>query len=103
MTRFFFSYEQKSEILNPTSLLECCNLQKDLMTIEHSKNFKKKKTPSSLNIQKTFQCNDFHNIFEPRTGTNRVENHLSNMELLINEDMYDVAIPIWVLKDSLIF
>ena len=42
MTRFFFSYEQKYEILNPTSLLECCNLQKDLMTIEHSKNFKKK-------------------------------------------------------------
>ena len=65
------------------------------MSIEHSKNFEKK---TSLNIQKTFQCNDFHNIFELTTGTNKVENHFSNMEWLINEDMYDVAMPIWVMK-----
>ena len=56
-----------------------------------------------LNIRKTFQCNDFHNIFELTTGTNKTENHLSNMELVINEDMYDVAIPVWVMKDSSTF
>ena len=60
------------------------------MNTEHSKNFKKK---TSLNIRETFQYNDFHNIFELTTGTNKAENHLSNMELVIN-DMYDVAIPI---------
>ena len=49
-------------------------------------------------MRKTFQCNDFHNIFELTTGTSKAENHVSNMELLINEDMYDVAIPIWVMK-----
>ena len=38
MTNFFFSFEQKAEILSTTSLLECFNLQKDLMKIEHSKN-----------------------------------------------------------------
>ena len=100
MTSFFFSYEQKAEILSTTSLLECCKLQKNLMNIEYSKNFEKK---ASLNIRKTFQCNDFHNIFELTTGTNKAENHLSNMELLINEDMYDVAIPLWVMKDSSTF
>ena len=92
MTSSFFSYEQKGEILSTASLLECCNLQKDLMKIEHSKNFKKRET--SLNIQKTFQCNDFHNIFELTIWANKAENHLSNMKLLINKDMYDVAIPI---------
>ena len=100
MTSVFFSYEQKAEILSPTSLLECCNLQKDLMNIEHSKNFEKK---TSLNIRKTFQCNDFHNIFELTTEANKAENHLSNMEFLINENMCDVAIPIWVMKDSSTF
>ena len=69
------------------------------MNIERSKNFKKK---TSLNIRKTFQCNDFHNIFELTTGTNKAENHLSKKQLQFNEDMY-VAIPIWVMKDSLIF
>ena len=49
-------------------------------------------------MRKTFQCNDFHNIFELTTGTSKAENHVSNMELLINEDMNDVAIPIWVMK-----
>ena len=100
MTSFFFSYEHKAEILSTTSLLECCNLQKDLMNIEHSKNFEKR---TSLNIRETFQRNGFHNIFELTTGTNKAENHLSNLELLINEDMYDVAIPIWVMKDSSTF
>ena len=85
------AYEQKAEILSTTSLLECCSVQKDLMNIEHSKNFEKK---TSLNIRKTFQCNDFHNIFEQTAETNKAENHLSNIELLINEDIYDVAIPI---------
>ena len=47
--------------------------------------------------------NDFHNIFELTTGTIKAENHLSNIELLINEDMYDVAIPIRVMKDSSTF
>ena len=47
--------------------------------------------------------NDFHNVFEPTTGTNKAGNHLSNMGLLIGEDMYDVAIPIWVMKDSSTF
>ena len=70
MTSFLFSYEQKTEILSPTSLLECCNPQKDLMNIEHSKNFGKK-----TNIRKTFHRNDFHNIFELATGTNKTENH----------------------------
>ena len=56
-----------------------------------------------MNIRKTFQCNDFHDIFEITTETNKAENHLSNMELLINEDMYDVAIRIWVMKDSSTF
>ena len=64
--------------------------------MEHSKNFEKK---TSLNIRKTFQCNDFHNIFELTTGTNKAENHLSNMELLINEDMYNVAI--WAMKEDI--
>ena len=100
MTSFFFSYEQKAEILSTTSLVECCNFQKDLMNIEHSKNFEKK---NLLNIQITFQSNDFYNIFELTTGTNKVENRLSNMEFLIHEDMYDLAIPIWVMKDSSIF
>ena len=100
MTSFFFSYEQKAEILSTSSLLECCNLQKDLMNIERSKNSKKK---TSLNIRKTFQCNDFHNIFELTTGTNKAANHLSSMDLLINKDMYDVAITIWVMKDSSTF
>ena len=100
MTSFFFSYEQKAKILSTTSLFEWCKLQKDLMNIEHSKNFEKK---TSLNIRKTFQYNDFHNIFELTTGTNKAENHLLNMELLLNEDMYDVAIPIWVMKNSWTF
>ena len=100
MTSFFFSYERRAEILSTTSLLECCNLQEDLMNMEHSKNSEKK---TSLNIRKTFKCNDFHNIFELTTETNKTENHLSNMELLISEDMYDVAIPIWVMKDSSTF
>ena len=65
------------------------------MNIEHSKNFKKK-TP--LNIRKT--CNDFRYIFGLSIGTNNAENHISNMALLINEDMYDVDIPTWVMKDS---
>ena len=91
MTSFSFSYEQKAEILSTASLLKCCNLEKDLINIEHSKNLKKKKT--SLNI-KTFQSDDFHNIFELTFGTNKAGNHLSNMELLINENMYDVAISI---------
>ena len=56
-----------------------------------------------MNIRKTFQCNDFHNIFELTTGTTTAENHLSNMELVINEDMYDITIPIWVMKDSSTF
>ena len=77
MTSFFFSYEQKAEILSTTSLLECRNLHKDLMNIELSKNFEKN---TSLNIRKTFQCNDFHNIFELTTGFNKADNHLSNME-----------------------
>ena len=98
MTSFFFSYEQKIEILSTTSLFECCKLQKDLMNTEHSKNFERK---TSLNIRKTFQYNDFHNIFELTTGTNKAENHLLNMELLMNEDMYDVAI--WVMKNSSTF
>ena len=55
---------------------------------------------TSLNIRKKFQCNDFHNIFEQTIGTNKAENHLTNMELLINEDMYDVSIPISVMKDG---
>ena len=100
MTSFFFSYEQKAEILSTTSLLECCNLQKDLMNIEHSKNFKKK---TSFNIRKIFQCNVFDNIFELTTGTNKAENDLSNMKLFINEDMHHVAILIWVMKDSSTF
>ena len=70
------------------------------MNIEQSKNFEKK---TSLNIQKTFQCNGFHNIFELTIGPKKAENHLSNMELLITEDMYDVAMPIWVMKDSSTF
>ena len=70
------------------------------MNTEYSKNFKKK---TQLNIRKTFQCNTFHNISELTTGTTTAENHLSNMEMLINEDMYDVAIPIWVMKDSSTF
>ena len=70
------------------------------MNIEHSKSFERK---TSLNIRKTFQCNDFHNIFELTTRTNKAENHLSYMEFPINEDMYDVAIPIWVMKDSSAF
>ena len=70
------------------------------MNTEHSKNFEKK---TSLNIRKAFQCSDFHNIFEQATVTNKVENHLSNMELLINKNMYDVAIPLWVMKDSSTF
>ena len=70
------------------------------MNIERSKNFKKK---TSLNIRKTFQCNDFHNIFELTTGTNKAANHLSSMDLLISEDMYNVAIPTWVMKDSSTF
>ena len=77
-------------------MLEYCNLQQDLMNIGHSKNFEKK---TSLDIRETFQCNDFHNIFEQTNGTNKAENHLSNMKLLINKNMYDVAIPIWVMKD----
>ena len=100
MASFLFSYEQKGETLSTTSLLECCNLQKDLMNIEHSRNFEKK---TSLNIHKTFQCNDVHNIFDLTTGTNKAEKHLPNMELLINEDMYNVAIPIWVMKGSSTF
>ena len=70
------------------------------MNTEHLKNFEKK---TSLNIRKTFQCNDFHNIFEQVTVTNKTENLLSNMELLINKNMYDIAIPIWVMKDSSTF
>ena len=70
------------------------------MNIEHSKSFERK---TSLNIRKTFQCNDFHNIFELTSRTNKAENHLSYMEFPINEDMYDVAIPIWVMKDSSAF
>ena len=70
------------------------------MNIEHSKSFERK---TSLNIRKTFQCNDFHNIFELTSRTNKAENHLSYMEFSINEDMYDVAIPIWVMKDSSAF
>ena len=70
------------------------------MNIEHSKNFEEKKL---LNMQKTFKCNHFHNIFVLTTGTGKSENHLSNMELLINDDMYDVAIPTWVMKDSSTF
>ena len=84
MTSFFFSYEQKAENLVTTFLLECCNRQKYLMNIEHSKNSEK---ITRLNIRKTFQCNDFHNIFDLTTGTNKAENHLSNMKLLINEYM----------------
>ena len=101
MTSSFFSYEQKGEILSTASLLECCNLQKDLMKIEHSKTFRKRET--SLNIQKTFQCNDFHNIFELTIWANKAEDHLSNMKLLIIKDMYDVAIPIWVMRNSSTF
>ena len=93
MTRFFFLYEQKAEILSAPSLLECCNLEKDLMNIEHSKNFEKK---YFMEHSKTFQCNDVHNNFGLIIGTNKAENHLSNKELLINEDMNNVAIPIWV-------
>ena len=77
-------------------MLECCNLQQDLMNIGQSENFEKK---TLLDIRETFQCNDFHNIFEQTNGTNKAENHLSNMKLLINKNMYDVAIPIWVMKD----
>ena len=66
------------------------------MNIEHSKNFEKK---TSLNIRKTFKCNDFRNIFELIIGTNKAENHPPNMELFINKDMYDVAISVWVIKD----
>ena len=79
MTSFFFSFEQKAEILSMTSSLECFNLQKDLMKIEHSKNrlveHSKKidslniRKKESLNIRKTFQCSDFHNIFELTTRT----------------------------------
>ena len=54
------------------------------MNIEHSKNFEKN---TRLNIRKTFQCNDFHNIFDLTIGTNKAENHLSNMKLLISEDI----------------
>ena len=100
MKSFFFSYEQQAYILSTTTSLECCNLQKDLMNVEHSKVFEKK---TSLNIRKTFQCNDFHNIFELATGTKKAENYLSNMELFINEDMYDVAIPLRVMEDSSTF
>ena len=81
-------------------MLEYWNLQKDLMNVEHLKNFEKK---TSLSIRKTFQCYDFHNIFELTTGKNKAENHLLNMELFINEDMYDVAIPVWVVKGSSTF
>ena len=56
-----------------------------------------------MNFRKTYQCNDFRNIFELTTGTNKTENHLWNLELLISEDMYDVAMPIWVMKDSSTF
>ena len=70
------------------------------MNIEHSKNFENK---TSLNFRKTFQYNGFLNIFDLTTGTNEAENHLSNMELLINEDMYDVAIPKWVMEHSSTF
>ena len=69
-------------------LLGSCNLQKYVMKMEHSKNFEKK---ASLNIRKIFQYNDGHNIFELTCGTTKAENHLSYMELLINEDMYDIA------------
>ena len=93
MASLSFSYEQKAEILSTTSLLKCCNLQKDLINIEHSKNLKKKKKKTSLNI-KPFQSDDFHNIFELTFGTSKAGHHLSNMELLINENMYDVAISI---------
>ena len=70
------------------------------MNIEYSKNFENK---TSLNFRKTFQYNGFLNIFDLTTGTNEAENHLSNMELLINEDMYDVAIPKWVMEHSSTF
>ena len=100
ITSLFFSYNQKAEILSTTSLLECCNLLTDLMNIEHSKNFEKK---TSLNFRKTFQCNDFHNNFELTSRTNEAENRLSNVELLINENMYDVAITIWVMEKSSTF
>ena len=100
MTSFFFSYEQKAEVLRTTSLLEYCKLQKDFINIKYSKYFEKK---TSLNIRKTFQGNDFHNITELTIGINKAANHLSNMELLIIEDMYSVAIPIWVMKDSSTF
>ena len=40
----------------------------------------------------------FLNIFTTRTS--KAKNHLSKMELLINEDMYDVNIPIWIMKES---
>ena len=56
-----------------------------------------------MRIRKTFQYNDFHNIFELTTGTQKAENHLSNMKLHINEDMYDVIILLWVMKDSSTF
>ena len=81
-------------------MLEYWNLQKDLMNVEHLKNFEKK---TSLSVRKTFQCYDFHNIFELTTGKNKAENHLLNMELFINEDMYDVAIQVWVVKGSSTF
>ena len=61
------------------------------MNIEHLKNFEEK-TP--LNTRKTFQCNDFHNIFKLTTKANEADNHLSNMKLLTNEDMCNVAILI---------
>ena len=67
------------------------------MSTEHSKSLGKM---ISLNIRKTFQCNDFRNIFELITGTNKAEIHLSNMKLLISEDMYDIVIPKWVMKDT---
>ena len=64
--------------------------------------FEKFRKKDFLKHSKTFQCNDFHNIFELTTETNKAENHLSKKQLQFNEDMY-VAIPIWVMKDSLIF
>ena len=33
-------------------------------------------------------------MVELTIGINKAENHLSNMELLINEDMNDVVVPI---------
>ena len=43
----------------------------------------------------------FLNIFTTRTS--KAKNYLSKMELLINEDMYDVNIPIWIMKESSTF